>query len=149
MVKNEKKMKKSATSAPVKKATVKKVKEVKEVIEVKATPKAAPKAAPKAVKSAPVKPTSETEEMGKQAVIKLFSMRDNDTGSPEVQVAILTWKIVKLQEHLKENPKDNHSRRGLLKIISKRRRILNYLKGKDAKRCEVLEKKVQEYQKSS
>lgn len=95
-------------------------------------------------------PVSVTPSIGgdKQQVIKLFGTGDNDTGSPEVQVAILTWKIVKLQQHLAENPKDNHSRRGLLKIISKRRRILNYLKKKDEKRFATLEKKMQEYQKA-
>ncbi|MFA6005384.1 MAG: 30S ribosomal protein S15 [Patescibacteria group bacterium] len=96
-----------------------------------------------------VKPvtTAKSEEDEKQDVIKEFATQANDTGSPEVQVAILTWKIVRLQKHLAENPKDNHSRRGLLKIISKRRRIMNYLKKKDEKRYTVLEAKIQDYQK--
>ena len=88
------------------------------------------------------------DEKEKQGVISQFATRTGDTGSPEVQVAILTWKIVRLQKHLAENTKDNHSRRGLLRIISKRRRIMNYLKKKDEKRYGVLEKKIQEYQKT-
>ena len=88
-----------------------------------------------------------SEEDEKQDVIKQFATQANDTGSPEVQVAILTWKIVRLQKHLAENPKDNHSRRGLLKIISKRRRIMNYLKKKEGKRYTELEAKIQDYQK--
>lgn len=91
---------------------------------------------------------SAADEKEKQSVISQFATRAGDTGSPEVQVAILTWKIVRLQKHLAENTKDNHSRRGLLKIISKRRRIMNYLKKKDEKRYGVLEKKIQGYQKT-
>ena len=67
----------------------------------------------------------------KQDLIGQFAQRNGDTGSPEVQVAIATQKIYKLTGHLEENPKDNHSRRGLLKIIAKRRRLLNYLQNKD------------------
>jgi small subunit ribosomal protein S15 len=63
----------------------------------------------------------------KQKIIEMFAQKKGDTGSPEVQVALLTHKIERLVEHLEENKKDNHSRRGLLKIIAKRRRILNYL----------------------
>lgn len=87
-------------------------------------------------------------EGDKQAVIKSFAITSGDTGSPEVQVAILTWKIFRLQQHLRDNPKDNHSRRGLLKIVSKRRRIMNYLKKKDKNRYEALEKKIQSFSKS-
>lgn len=78
----------------------------------------------------------------KQAVIKQFALKAGDTGSPEVQVAILTQKITKLAQHLEQNPKDNHSRRGLLKVIAKRRRILNYLERKDEKRYKELIKKL-------
>lgn len=88
-------------------------------------------------------------ESDKQDLITKFATHSGDTGSPEVQVAILTWKIQGLQKHLTENPKDNHSRRGLLKIIAKRRRIMNYLKDKDAKRYSELEKRLSEYQKKA
>jgi small subunit ribosomal protein S15 len=77
----------------------------------------------------------------KQKLITQFAQKDGDTGSPEVQVALLTQKINKLTEHLEENKKDNHSRRGLLKVIAKRRRILNYLHKLDEKRyAELIEK---------
>lgn len=74
----------------------------------------------------------------KQKIIELFSQKKGDTGSPEVQVALLTQKITRLTSHLEENKKDNHSRRGLLKVIAKRRRIINYLKKLDDKRHKVL-----------
>lgn len=70
----------------------------------------------------------------KQEVIAKFQVKEGDTGSPEVQVALLTKRIEKLVGHLKVNPSDNHSRRGLLGIVSKRRRLLNYLGKKDVKR---------------
>lgn len=79
----------------------------------------------------------------KQQVIKKFALKKGDTGSPEVQVALLSHKINRLTEHLDQNPKDNHSRRGLLKVIAKRRRILNYLEKKDEKRYKTLIKKVE------
>lgn len=63
----------------------------------------------------------------KQEIINLYAQKNGDTGSPEVQVALLTHKIQRLTGHLTGNKKDNHSRRGLLKVIAKRRRILNYL----------------------
>lgn len=74
----------------------------------------------------------------KQKIIEKFAQKKGDTGSPEVQVALLTHKIAKLTKHLEENKKDNHSRRGLLKIIAKRRRILNYLQRLDEKRYKKL-----------
>ena len=74
----------------------------------------------------------------KQEIIDLFAQKKGDTGSPEVQVALLTFKIQRLTNHLEGNKKDNHSRRGLLKVIAKRRRILNYLQKLDAKRYKVL-----------
>lgn len=70
----------------------------------------------------------------KQGIIESFAQNKGDTGSPEVQVALLSFKIEKLTHHLDENKKDNHSRRGLLKVIAKRRRILNYLQKIDEKR---------------
>lgn len=78
----------------------------------------------------------------KQELINEFATKSGDTGSPEVQVALATHKILNLTMHLEQNPKDNHSRRGLLKVISKRRRILNYLNEKDTNRYKALIKKV-------
>ncbi|MBI4226502.1 30S ribosomal protein S15 [Candidatus Roizmanbacteria bacterium] len=74
----------------------------------------------------------------KQKIIEEFAQKEGDTGSPEVQVALLTHKIIKLTEHLGVNKKDNHSRRGLLKVIAKRRRILTYLQKLDEKRYKML-----------
>lgn len=77
----------------------------------------------------------------KQAIIKEFAVHEGDTGSPEVQIAILTNRIVYLTEHLKEHKKDHHSRRGLLKLVGQRRNMLDYLRRKDIKRYRaILEK---------
>lgn len=70
----------------------------------------------------------------KKQVIEEFATKKGDTGSPEVQIALLTKRIEKLVAHLKANPGDNHSRRGLLGMVSKRRRLINYLTKKDEKR---------------
>jgi len=70
----------------------------------------------------------------KTEIIKKYAQKEGDTGSPEVQVALLTYRINHLNEHLKENKKDSHSRRGLLKMVGKRRGLLNYLKSKDITR---------------
>jgi small subunit ribosomal protein S15 len=70
----------------------------------------------------------------KEAVIKDFATKEGDTGSPEVQVAILTERITNLTEHFKSHKKDNHSRRGLLKMVSKRRKPLDYVKAHDEAR---------------
>ena len=70
----------------------------------------------------------------KKKVINKYAQSKDDTGSPEVQIALLTFKIDKLAKHLKEHKKDVHSRRGLLSLISKRRRLLAYLLKKDEKR---------------
>lgn len=70
----------------------------------------------------------------KQKIIKEYAREKGDTGSPEVQIALLTAKINKLTEHLKAHPKDVHSRRGLLSMVAKRRRLLNYLKKRDESR---------------
>ncbi len=70
----------------------------------------------------------------KQALIKEHGRKSDDTGSPEVQVAILTERIVNLTEHFKTHAKDNHSRRGLLMLVNKRRSLLDYLRGEDEKR---------------
>lgn len=74
----------------------------------------------------------------KQALITDFGTKDGDTGSPEVQVAILTERITNLTEHFKSHKKDNHSRRGLLKLVSQRRRLLDYLKAKEEGRYRTL-----------
>lgn len=74
----------------------------------------------------------------KTEVIKKYKKHSTDTGSPEVQVAILTEKINNLVEHLKKNVKDHHSRRGLLVMVGQRKRLLNYLHNKDDKRCSAL-----------
>lgn len=70
----------------------------------------------------------------KAALIKEYATTEGDTGSPEVQVAILTERIVNLTEHFKDHKKDNHSRRGLLTLVSSRRSLLDYLKKKDEAR---------------
>jgi len=67
----------------------------------------------------------------KQEIIKAYQVHENDTGSPEVQIAILTDRINYLNEHLKANKKDHHSRRGLLKMVGQRRSLLDYLKNND------------------
>jgi small subunit ribosomal protein S15 len=74
----------------------------------------------------------------KQALIKEYATGPNDSGSPEVQVAILSERIKNLTEHLKDHTKDNHSRRGLLVMVGQRRRMLDYLKGTAEKRYESL-----------
>jgi small subunit ribosomal protein S15 len=74
----------------------------------------------------------------KQDLIKDNARGSGDTGSPEVQVAILTERINNLTEHFKTHAKDNHSRRGLLMLVNKRRSLLDYLKGKDAERYNAL-----------
>ena len=74
----------------------------------------------------------------KNALIKKFQIHKDDTGSPEVQMAILTKEIEQVSEHLKVHRKDNHSRRGLLKMVGNRRRLLRYLKNEDIKRWEKI-----------
>ncbi|MCR5143939.1 MAG: 30S ribosomal protein S15 [Lachnospiraceae bacterium] len=74
----------------------------------------------------------------KQAIINEYARTEGDTGSPEVQVAVLTARIQELTEHLKDNPKDHHSRRGMLKMIGKRRNLLAYLKDTDIERYRSL-----------
>ena len=74
----------------------------------------------------------------KTAIMTEYATKPNDTGSPEVQVAVLTERIRELTEHLKENPKDHHSRRGMYKMIGKRRGLLDYLKEKDITRYRSL-----------
>ena len=74
----------------------------------------------------------------KAAVIEANRMHETDTGSPEVQIAVLTKRIADLTEHLKEHKKDNHSRRGLFKMVGRRRNLLNYLKKTDIERYRTL-----------
>lgn len=70
----------------------------------------------------------------KTEIIEKYAQKEGDTGSPEVQIALLTYRINHLNEHLKINKKDSHSRRGLLKMVGKRRGLLNYLKDRDIER---------------
>lgn len=78
----------------------------------------------------------------KQEVIKKYAKGKGDTGSPEVQIAILTERIVSLTEHMKTHKKDLHSRRGLLGLVSKRRRLLDYLKNKSEERYQTIIKEL-------
>ncbi|MCM1048174.1 MAG: 30S ribosomal protein S15 [Clostridiales bacterium] len=78
----------------------------------------------------------------KATIIKEYGRAEGDTGSPEVQIAILTARIQELTEHLKANPKDHHSRRGLLKMVGQRRGMLAYLKNKDIERYRALIEKL-------
>jgi small subunit ribosomal protein S15 len=74
----------------------------------------------------------------KEELIKEYATKEGDTGSPEVQVAILTERIANLTEHFKDHKKDNHSRRGLLKMVSQRRKLLDYVKDRDEPRYREL-----------
>jgi len=74
----------------------------------------------------------------KAAIVKEYQVGEGDTGSPEVQVALLTGNINKLQSHFGENTKDHHSRRGLIRMVNQRRKLLDYLKSKDAQRYTTL-----------
>lgn len=78
----------------------------------------------------------------KQEIIETYKREDKDTGSPEVQIALLTERITELTEHLKIHTKDNHSRRGLLKMVGKRRNLLNYLEKKDISRYKEIAQKL-------
>lgn len=79
----------------------------------------------------------------KDKIIKTSRLHEQDTGSPEVQVALLCERITRLSDHLKKHKKDNHSRRGLLQLVNKRRRLLSYLKGKDESRYSSLLEKLE------
>ena len=78
----------------------------------------------------------------KQEIINTYKRDEKDTGSPEVQIALLTERINELTEHLKVHKKDNHSRRGLLKMVGKRRNLLNYLVKKDVNRYRTIVEKL-------
>lgn len=135
--------KKPAKTAKVAKAVheekvTKKAPAVKAVKPAKAVkPTKASKAAAKAQAEESAIPSPE-----KQEIIAQFAVKSGDTGSPEVQVALLTRRVEKLVGHLRSNPHDNHSRRGLLGIVSKRRRLLNYLEKKDKKRFVQIKEKL-------
>ena len=77
-------------------------------------------------------------QSGKADIVQQYRTHDTDTGSPEVQVALLTSRIAYLTEHFQSNAKDHHSRRGLLKMVGRRRRLLEYLRGEDAGRYQKL-----------
>ena len=81
-------------------------------------------------------------DINKSEIIQKFARGANDTGSPEVQVALLTTRINELTPHFKANMKDHHSRRGLLRMVSRRRRLLDYLKASDADRYRALIEKL-------
>ena len=74
----------------------------------------------------------------KQEIIKAYAVHEGDTGSPEVQIAVLTAEINRLNDHLKQHKHDHHSRRGLLRMVGKRRNLLNYLRNKDINRYATL-----------
>lgn len=123
--------------APMKKTTKKPAAKAPKVEEPeKKVKKVAAKKAAKVVEETPA-PKAE-----KLVIIEQFQVKEGDTGSPEVQVALLSSRIDKLISHLKTNPSDNHSRRGLLGIVSKRRRLLNYLEKKDNARYGEVTKKL-------
>ena len=83
------------------------------------------------------------KNLDKKTLIKDYATKEGDTGSPEVQVAILTKRIVNLTEHFKTHKKDNHSRRGLLKMVSLRRKLLDYVREKDENRYKELIKRLE------
>lgn len=130
-------MAKSVKKAPLKKKSTPSVKKEKKV-ETKKPVKE------KRVKTQTVKPIVVPPEPSedKKEIIEQYQVKTGDTGSPEVQIALLTKRIEKLVGHLKTNPSDNHSRRGLLGIVSKRRRLLNYLGKKDAVRFKEISHKL-------
>lgn len=130
---------KKGTAAKVKavKTDTKPIKQVKPVKSPKSTKQAKKAKAPPDAGVSAALPSAE-----KQEVITQFQVKAGDTGSPEVQVALLTKRIEKLVGHLKANPSDNHSRRGLLGIVSKRRRLLNYLEKKDVARFKEVSQKL-------
>jgi len=79
---------------------------------------------------------------GKAEIVKKYGLHEKDTGSPEVQIAILTKRISDLTDHLKEHKKDFHSRHGLLKMVGRRRKLLNYLKDSEIERYREIVKKL-------
>jgi len=142
--KTTKKAAKATKTVKAAKAT-KETKEPKKAAVVKEPKVAKPAKITKATKAAAAKAAADEAAIPspeKQEIIVQYALKDGDTGSPEVQVALLTRRIEKLVEHLRGNPHDNHSRRGLLGIVSKRRRLLNYLEKKDKKRFVQIKEKL-------
>ena len=82
------------------------------------------------------------EKLEKQKIVDKYALHEGDTGSPEVQIALLSLQIEKLSEHLKGHKKDNHSRKGLLQMVGKRRRLIEYLKTNEPARHTELAKKL-------
>lgn len=135
------------TKKPVKKTEKAAEKPAKAAKPAKTAPKKAEKAEKpaKAAKTAKAKAVADEAAIPspeKQEIIAQYAVKSGDTGSPEVQIALLTRRIEKLVSHLRGNPHDNHSRRGLLGIVSKRRRLLNYLEKKDSKRFLQIKEKL-------
>jgi small subunit ribosomal protein S15 len=128
MAKSTKPVTAKKTEKAVKKVEKKAVTPIKSVVKKTAKKEVVPEAA------------IPSEE--KMQVIEEYQVKPGDTGSPEVQVALLTSRIEKLVSHLKGNPSDNHSRRGLLGIVSKRRRLLHYLETKEKDRYKELVKRL-------
>ncbi len=125
------------------KKSVKSIKSIKSVKSVKPVKKTEKKIVKKTVKiSKKVEVPVPVPGVEKAQIISEYQVKPGDTGSPEVQIALLTSRIEKLVLHLKSNPSDNHSRRGLLGIISKRRRLLNYLENKEKPRYKEIAKKL-------
>jgi small subunit ribosomal protein S15 len=92
-----------------------------------------------------LKNKEETQMISKEkktAIMQEYARSEGDTGSPEVQIAVLSARIAELTEHLKQHPKDNHSRRGMFKMVGQRRGLLNYLKDKDIERYRALIEKL-------
>ena len=126
------------TKVASKKPAVKKVAVKKAVAPKKAPVKKVEKVAKPVKEVKAVAMNLSDEAVEKQKIIEKFAQKNGDTGSPEVQIALLSYKIGRLSEHLNQNKKDNHSRRGLLKVVAKRRRILNYLQKLSEDRYKVL-----------
>lgn len=129
MPKTKKIEKKGDKEKKTKKASTKKIREEKDS---KKTEK----------KTSEIKIDTDKSLPDKKKIIEEFARKTGDTGSPEVQIALLTYKIENLVTHLNQNPKDDHSRRGLLGVVSKRRRLLTYLGKKDEERYKNVVKKL-------
>lgn len=126
-------------------ATVKKTKTTKKTASVsskttksKKEPKAVESSINKENSTKSVKESSTLESLTREELIKKIGISPNDTGSPEVQITLLTKRILELSDHLKVHKKDNHSRRGLLQMVGKRARLLGYLKKKDEARYKAV-----------
>lgn len=129
------------------KTTTKGTKSAKTIKAAKVAKTAKAAKAAKAVKSVKSTKKAVTGKLdfattSKEELIKTFAQSEGDTGSPEIQVALLTQRILLLQGHLKGHKKDNHSRRGLLQMVGKRRRLLEYLKKTDVDRYQVMLKAI-------